>query len=214
MPFDIEKAKEAQNLLGKLALIEPIDIDSIDVIVGLDVSYINSNAVAAAVAYSIHERKIIEIDTAVKPVKIPYIPGLLAFREAPAMFLALKKLADKLKRIDVIMVNGHGLAHPRKCGIATHIGVIIDKPSIGVAKRLLYGEIALINNRLAIVVESRVVGYAVNRRGRNIYISIGHKVTAEDALKIALSVWNRDSLLPEPIRLADKVSREYRKTVV
>ena len=214
MSFNIEKAKEAQNVLSKLALIEPIDIGSIDVVVGLDVSYLSSNAIAAAVAYSICEKRVIETGIAVKAIRIPYIPGLLAFREAPAMFLALKKLTDKLKRIDVIMVNGHGLAHPRKCGIATHIGVVVDKPSIGVAKKLLYGEVISINNRSAIVVEGKVVGYAVNRRNRDIYISIGHRVTAEDALKIALSVWNRESLLPEPLRLADKISREYRKAVV
>lgn len=209
MFFNIEKAKEAQKILGKLALIEPIDVDSIDVVVGLDVSYRNSNAVAAAVAYSVYEKKIVDFDVAFQLVKIPYIPGLLAFREAPVMFLALKKLVTRIKRVNVIMINGHGLAHPRKCGIATHIGVVMNMPTIGVAKRLLYGKIISIGDNLAIAVEDAIVGYVVNRKGHRIYISVGHKITAEDALKIALSLWDKNSLFPEPLRLADSISREY-----
>ncbi len=210
MFFDVERAKRAQNTLSRLAIITPLDISSIDIIVGLDVSYHSSNAVATAVAYSINRKNVIAVEVATKPVKVPYIPGLLAFREAPVMFLALKKLITKLKKIDVIMVNGHGLAHPRKCGIATHIGVVIDLPTIGIAKKLLYGEIVFVDSRLAIVVDGNIVGYAVNRRGRNIYVSIGHRITADDALRIALATWDVNHLLPEPIELADKISKEYK----
>ncbi|MEM0006495.1 MAG: endonuclease V [Ignisphaera sp.] len=213
MLFDIEKAKKAQNTLSRLAVIEPFDTTSVDVVVGLDVSYHDSNAIAAAVAYSVNRREVIATELAIKAVKIPYIPGLLAFREAPVMLLALKMLLAKLRKIDVIMVNGHGLAHPRRCGIATHIGVVTDMPTIGIAKKLLYGEVVLIDNHLAIVVDNSIVGYVVNRKKHRIYVSIGHRITAEDALRMTLIVWNENSPLPEPIKLADKISRDYKRAI-
>ncbi|MCS7111686.1 MAG: endonuclease V [Ignisphaera sp.] len=207
MFFDVERAKKAQNALSKLVIVAPLNIDSIDIVVGLDVSYHGSNAVAAAVAYSVDGKEVVDVELSTTRVRVPYIPGLLAFREAPAMIYALKKLAARLKKIDVIMVNGHGLAHPRKCGIATHIGIVTDMPTIGVAKKLLHGEVVAVEGRLAIVVNSTTVGYVASKGGRQIYVSIGHRVTAEDALRIALNTWEAGSPLPEPIRLADKISR-------
>ncbi len=207
MVFYIERAKRAQIELSKRVTIEEIDLDKVNIIAGLDVSYKGNIGVAAAVAYNVKKMRKECSVTVEGKVEIPYIPGLLAFREAPLMIKALIKLMESCTKPDVLMVNGHGIAHPRRLGIASHLGVIMDMPSIGIAKSLLYGRIDFINGNKVIIVDGKIVGYVVKKNRNEIYVSVGHKITSYQALRISLETWLDNHRFPEPIYLADMISR-------
>ncbi|MEM1525849.1 MAG: endonuclease V [Ignisphaera sp.] len=210
--FDYEAAKQLQLQLSKLVRIDPVKPDSIEIIVATDNGYKGSKVIGVAVAYNAKKRKELCHIAIVDEVEIPYIPGLLAFREAPLMIEAIKELSLRCVEADIIMVNGHGLSHPRRFGIASHVGIALDKPSIGIAKRLLYGSITTDNNlRTAITVGGAVVGYVLeNVYGGKVFVSVGHKVKPEDALIIVDMVWNRSNPLPDPLYIADNLTKKMR----
>ncbi|MEM4514140.1 MAG: endonuclease V [Ignisphaera sp.] len=210
--FDYEVAKQLQLQLSKLVRIDPVKPDSIEIIVATDNGYKGSKVIGVAVAYNAKKRKELCHIAIVDEVEIPYIPGLLAFREAPLMIEAIKELSLRCVEADIIMVNGHGLSHPRRFGIASHVGIALDKPSIGIAKRLLYGSITTDNNlRTAITVDGAVVGYVLeNVYGGKVFVSVGHKVKPEDALIIVDMVWNRSNPLPDPLYIADNLTKKMR----
>ncbi len=198
-------AAKLQKKLSELVSIGP-DPPSVQRIAGLDVSYRGKNfGVAVAVVVDTTTLEILDCKAAKGIVNIPYVPGFLAFREAPLMIAALESLDVKP---DVVMVNGHGLAHPRKLGIASHIGVVLDIPSIGVARHHLYGRIVQEGQETKIVVDDRVVGYVIRTpQGGKLYVSVGHKVTPEFARDLVIKMFRPPYSLPEPIRLADQISR-------
>ena len=143
---------------------------------------------------------------------LPYIPGLLGFREVPALVEAFAALPVKP---DLILVDGHGLAHPRGLGVASHLGVVLDLPTIGVAKSLLVGEVMGLGLEAGatapILWQGRVIGMALRSRARAnpLYVSIGHRVSLDTAL-----AWVRSSLrgrrLPEPTRQAHDAATRVR----
>lgn len=192
--------------------IEHIDIHSVNTVVSVDLGYKGFKGVGVAVAYDFKNRREVCYIAVSSDIKVPYTPGLLAFREAPLMIIAIKELSKRCIEPDLIIVNGHGLAHPRRFGIASHIGVILDKPSIGVAKRLLYGYIIVDEKgREAIVVDGIKVGYALEyKRSKKIYVSVGHKITPEDAITIIEGLWNRKYPLPDPLYIADSLTKRLR----
>jgi deoxyribonuclease V len=210
MVFLIENALRAQELLSKYIVIQPIDVSAIDIVAGVDVSYRRDVGCATAVAYSLKSKALVTYSYYCEKVTVPYIPGLLAFREAPLMLRTLLHLLSKV-RIDITFVNGHGMAHPRRCGIASHIGVVLNIPSIGVAKSLLYGEVVRADDSEAIVIDNMIVGYVLTKNSKKLYVSIGNKVTAKDAADITLKTWDFRYSLPEPLRLADEISRKIVK---
>ncbi|MGC9009466.1 MAG: endonuclease V [Sulfolobales archaeon] len=201
-----------QEILAKKVVVKPLDHKP-NIIVGLDVSYDKNNrkGFAAAVAVDIRDLKVVDLSIVSSEISFPYIPGYLAFREAPLMFKAFLRLRNKDNTI--IMVNGHGIAHPRGLGIASHIGVVLNRPSIGVAKRLLVGEVSRIGGREVIIYNNRVVGIVVSseKSKDKYYVTIGHKVSIEDLEYYIERTFNqryRRSKPPYPIYLADKISRE------
>lgn len=213
--FDYEIAKQLQLQLSKLVRIEPLNPNSIEVVVAVDNGYKGSKVVGVAIAYNAKKRKELCHIAIVDEVEIPYVPGLLAFREAPLMIEAVKELSLKCVEADIIMVNGHGLSHPRKFGIASHVGIALDKPSMGIAKKLLYGSITTDNNlRTTITVDGTVVGYVLeNAYGGKVFVSVGHRIKPEDALTIVDMVWNRSNPLPDPLYIADNLTKKMRSKI-
>lgn len=138
--------------------------------------------------------------------KAPYIPGFLAFREIPGYMRAYSRLTIDP---DLILVDGHGLAHPRGFGIASHLGLVLDKPSIGVAKHKLYGDIVEYNGTRYIIAHDRFVGYVIEHLGQELYVSIGYKIRLEDIIRIITKLLSKDKKLPIPLQYAD----EYSKTI-
>ncbi len=140
----------------------------------------------------------------------PYRTGLLSFREAPAVIAALERLR---RQPDLILCDGHGIAHPRRLGLASHLGLLLDRPTIGVAKTLLVGvhdEPGPVPGDWAPVVDrGEVIGAALRTRAgvRPVYVSIGHRISLETANRRVLGATTRYRL-PETTRAADRLSRE------
>ncbi|MGK6320689.1 endonuclease V [Sphingomonas sp. DT-204] len=146
--------------------------------------------------------------------RIPYVPGYLGFRETPAIVAALRRLGAMP---DLILVDGHGRAHPRRCGIATHLGVVADVSTIGCAKTLLCGRIEgalgpAPGDRAPLVDRGEVVGVALRTRPRAqpIYVSIGHRVSLDTAVSWVLKLCD-GRRLPLPIRLAHDAANATRR---
>jgi deoxyribonuclease V len=216
--LDREKKEGIQIKIGREAEFTG-EINDPEIVVGIDQAFTDDRAVSAAVA--IKDGEIIEKTSAAEPLEMPYIPGLLAFREAPAIISALKKLEAEP---DLLMLDGSGRIHFRQAGIATHIGVLFNTPAVGIAKNLLCGEpeqpldqkfqegrkIPVKADKSMNASENETVGFAYqsrqysspNRKINPLIISSGHLIGAENAVK---HVANECSgyKLPEPTRLAD-----------
>lgn len=180
-------------------------------IIGLDVSVTRSDeATAAAVLLNYPELKPIEKVVVKGKVEFPYIPGLLSFRELP---LTLKVCEKITINPDVVMVDGQGIAHPRHIGIASHLGLFLNVPTIGCAKSLLYGNYQVPGNEAGSFTkitdkEGKIIGAAVRTKSgvKPLFISIGHKIDLPSAIHWVLQCC-RGYRLPEPTRIAHLASR-------
>lgn len=145
---------------------------------------------------------------------IPYVPGYLGFRESPVLIQAWEKLADKP---DLILVDGHGISHPRRCGIATHLGVLLDVPTIGCAKTILCGRVEgeldqAPGSRALLVDRGEMVGMALRTRAKAlpIYVSTGHRISLDTAIEWVLRLCD-GRRLPVPIRMAHDAANAARR---
>jgi deoxyribonuclease V len=177
-------------------------------VAGIDVSVRNDVARAAVVVLDFERLTPVSYAVATRPVTFPYVPGLLAFREGPVVLDALEQL-DAMP--DLLIFDGHGLAHPRRLGIASHIGLLVDMPAIGCAKSRLCGrhdEPAQEPGSYAFLLDGDEVIGAVVRSRRNVkpvYVSIGHGVDLATSIKYVLACC-RGYRLPETTRWAHRVA--------
>jgi len=148
------------------------------------------------------------------PSPIPYVPGFLGFRECPSLVGAYQQLPAAP---DLIFVDGHGISHPRGLGIASHLGVLLDRPSIGVAKSILVGEPAgplgeEPGDRTPLVWKGETIAMVLRtrRRARPLYISTGHRVSLETAVEWVMQT-TRGYRLPEPTRFAHEAANAHRR---
>lgn len=175
---------------------------------GVDTSIRDGFVHAAVCVFAFPGLELLASATATRPVEFPYVPGLLAFRELPALRQAYARLAEEP---DLLLVDGHGLAHPRRFGIACHLGVELDRPAIGCGKSLLVGAHAEPASRrgsgTALVHRGERIGRCLRTREgvRPVYVSIGHRCDLERAVAIVLACARRYRL-PEPIRAADHLA--------
>ncbi len=138
-------------------------------------------------------------------ITAPYIPGLFMLRESRVILKALKKLKSKF---DVLLIDGNGRLHPRLCGLASFIGIKIDKPTIGVTKKLLCGKILQDNT---IEYNDQILGHVIEQQKKKIYVSIGHKINLKRGSQIVKDLILEEKWYPEPLRLADLDSKLFRK---
>ncbi|CAB5133631.1 Endonuclease V (EC [Olavius algarvensis associated proteobacterium Delta 3] len=203
--------KEAIAIQRRLArsIVRETPLPSPSTIAGVDVAYGGGQAQAAAVLFSYPHLDVIDTATARVPLTFPYVPGLLSFREGPAILEALAMMG---KLPDLILFDGQGIAHPRRLGIASHIGLLVDRPSIGCAKTRLVGayeEPGPERGNMSVLNDGEeVIGAVVRTRARvkPVFVSIGHRIGLQDAVHYVLECC-RGFRLPEPIRLADKLSK-------
>ncbi|MBM3153784.1 MAG: deoxyribonuclease V [Chloroflexi bacterium] len=175
-------------------------------VAGVDISKPNSAGIgyAAAVVLSYPELQLVEVAIAKGKLSFPYIPGLLSFREAPLILAACQKLSQNP---DLLLVDGQGIAHPRRLGIASHLGLILDVPTIGCAKSRLCGQHQLPASKAGsyadLIDKDETIGAVLRTKTdvSPVYISIGHKVDLPSAVYWALHCC-RSHRLPEPCRLA------------
>src|SRR5581483_9357282 len=188
-------------------------------VAGADVAYdkARGRCYAAVVVLNLPELRMVEYASAERAVRFPYVPGLLSFREGPAVLAALARLRNFP---DLLMFDAHGYAHPRRFGLAAHLGYLLDVPSIGCAKSVLVGEHGAVGCEAGsfawLVDRGERVGAALRTRAgvRPVYISPGHRVGFRQALRLALMAVGKFRV-PEPTRLADiMVARLKREAAV
>ena len=206
------------DLAGRVDLSDRISLDEIKFVAGIDNTYLKEDgttiAGAVVVVLSFPDMEVIETATAWQPIAFPYVPGLLSFREAPAVLAAY---ADLTVEPDVVLCDGQGYAHPRRFGLASHLGVILERPTIGCAKSRLIGEYEeperTFGATTPLVDRGEVVGAAVRTRPRHkpLFVSPGHKVSVESAVAITLSCCRNGAFLPEPTLLAHQLVTQERR---
>ncbi len=180
-------------------------------VAGVDAHYGSDRIWAAVVVMEFPDLVALESALISRPTAFPYVPGLLAFREAPAMLEALDRLSLKP---DLLLVDGHGLAHPQRFGLACHLGVLGDLPTVGVAKSRLVGvyeEPGLERGASSELVDNgQTIGVVLRTRKavRPVFVSVGHRVSLKAAADIVMRCAARFRS-PEPIRAADRLSRQH-----
>ncbi len=199
-----EAVQIQQNLRSQIQ-IEPF-LGEIKYIAGTDISFNKFSEIiyAGIVVLKYPEMQIVEEATVITSTKFPYISGLLSFREIPALLEVWGKLQIKP---DIIVADGQGIAHPRRLGIASHFGLLVDKPTLGCAKSVLVGkytEPALEAGSFTDLVDkNEVVGYALRTKFKtnSVFVSVGHKLSLEQAKNILLNC-SKGYRIPEPTRQA------------
>ena len=195
----------AQELSDEL----PISLDDIRLVAGVDVSVKQGVARAAVAVMRYPQLDLVEVARAGCDVAYPYVPGLLAFREAPAILAALKQLHAKP---DVYLFDGMGRIHPRGIGIAAHLGLWLGAPTLGCGKSHYIGEYDMPGlekgSRSPLTYEGRQLGSVLRTRAnvKPVYISAGHHCDLDSALRLCLACVTRYRL-PEPIRAAHKAAK-------
>jgi deoxyribonuclease V len=211
-PKNISEAKAVQNSLKDRVKITPLR-RSPAVIAGVDAAFLDDKVICVACLYAYPEITPFEDACAVTEITFPYIPGFLSFREGPAIIEALKKLTIKPH---VILFDGQGIAHPHKMGIASHIGVILDIPTIGCAKSRLVGEYkqpgTKKGNTSSLKYQGNLVGAVVRTRDnvKPVFVSPGHRIDVKASVEIILKCV-RIYRIPEPLRRADFLSKKIKR---
>jgi len=203
------RAEEIQEELRKKVSLRPSQ-QEVRLVAGADVSYRKDAAVAAVVVCSYPEMRVVGEYRLAVSVSFPYIPGLFAFREGPALLACFTQVAEDP---DLIFFNGHGIAHPRGCGLASHLGILLDRPSVGVARTLLYGRYAeppafsgastFVHNE-----DGDTVGHCLRLSGGDVlFVSPGHRIDLKGALSFTLSCLREADALPAPLLYAHRLTR-------
>ncbi|MGE8496206.1 MAG: deoxyribonuclease V [Pseudomonas sp.] len=207
---DTVAARELQKRLAGQVRLED-DYPPLRRLAGVDVGFEDGGSITRAAAILLDGATLEPLAECVAriPTCMPYIPGLLSFRELPALLHALAGLPQEP---DLIFVDGHGIAHPRGLGIAAHLGVVSGLPTIGVAKKILTGSHAVLGEERGARVEllnraREVIGWVLRSkdRVRPLIVSPGHRVSLERAPELVMACVRRHRL-PEPTRLADRLA--------
>ena len=209
-PFmmNIEKLKEEQIAAAR-KVITTDQIGEIKTIGGCDCAYVN-NTVIAAVVVCDDKLKIVEKQVAVVENDFPYLPGLLYYREGKAIKEVFAKQKNKP---DILLVDGNGVLHPLRCGLASQLGVELNQPTIGVAKTRLLGEEDEAGN---IKVGNEIIGTEarLKEHAKPLYVSVGHKVSLKTAVDIVQKTTQSPHKLPEPLHLAHRLADKTRAILV
>jgi len=211
----IEELKNLQIELSKRVVLTPLDESKINIIAGVDVSYFNGQSLGVVVILN-SSLETIKVVYALEETTFPYIPGFLAFREIPVVLKCFEQLKKEEIVPDVVIFDGQGIAHPRKLGIASHAGVLLDIPTIGVAKSKLYGtfippkepgEVTELVDE-----DGMIVGYCYlpKPKVKPIFISPGHLCDTKSALNLVKKTI-KSHKLPEPTRIAHLYSQKLKR---
>lgn len=213
--------KEAVNLQKELRnkVITSNKFKQVKTVAGADIAILKSEKklVCGIIVFSYPDLRIMERNREIVDETFPYVPTLLAFREAPAI---IKTYARVIKKPDILILDGQGLAHPRRFGIACHVGVALDIPVIGIAKKKLYGNYEEPGKKrgswtsLVDPSDGQVIGAVVRTKDnvKPVFVSIGHRIDLETAIKIALTC-DRGYRIPEPTRQADIFVSEVKRSL-
>ena len=202
----VEKWKAEQSRLCERMILAPLGLLP-RFVAGADCAFSNDKQTifAAAVVYDRKTERIIEVAHATRPAEFPYVPGFLSFREGPAVIPAIRALRHEF---GAILFDGHGFAHPRRCGIASYLAIQLDQPGVGVAKSRLLGTFGKLAVNAGATTPLRdgdeQIGVVLRtQKGiRPVFVSVGHRVDLASAVKLVLACCSRYRI-PEPTRQAD-----------
>lgn len=192
----------AQRLVAGIAIVKD-DFGELRLIAGVDQAFVDDKIISGIVVLKYDSLEVIERAYSIQPVNYPYIPTFLSFREGPAIVSAFAKLETPP---DILLVDGAGINHPRRAGIAAHVGVALDVPTIGITKKILCGEgkePAQVGEANPLIYEGKNVGWLLksSKRSRAIVVAPGNRVSLDSSLSIVKACL-RGHKLPEPARLA------------
>jgi deoxyribonuclease V len=215
-PWDVtpdEAVALQHRFAGQLDLSRPLA--GAELVAGADVSYNRFSDVicASVVVWRASDGAVVETQDAVAETHFPYVPGLLSFREAPALLAAYEKLQTVP---DAVLFDGQGIAHPRRMGIASHLGLWVGRPSVGCGKSKLYGRFeepgAEAGAMSPLTARGDVIGQVVRTKARvqPVFVSPGHLIDMASAVRLVLAT-TRGRRLPEPSRLAHEAANALRR---
>ena len=212
--FSIEKAHKTQLKLSKQIVLEDMLPKKIHFVAGVDVAYVKDLAIGAVAVLDYASLELVESETAVCKARFPYVPTLLSFRETPPTVLCIKNLD---LQPDVFLVDAHGFAHPYRCGFASYLGIVIGKPTIGVAKGRLFGDVEDVISEKDVTLlkhEHEVIGAVVKTKQgcKPVYVSVGHMVSLETAVKIVRHCVCH-SRIPEPVLKAHQIATAEKRKI-
>jgi deoxyribonuclease V len=183
-------------------------------VAGVDIAYTEGVSIGAVAVLDYDSFKLVEKQTAFCKTRFPYIPTLLSFRETEPAVLCIRRLHTQP---DLFLVDAHGFAHPYHCGFASHLGLILRKPVIGVAKSKLIGEVKTAKSKAdanLIEYDQRTIGAAVTTKSgcKPVYVSVGHMISLETAIKIVKRC-ARDNRMPEPVLMAHSIATGEKRKI-
>ncbi|MBD2625611.1 deoxyribonuclease V [Trichormus variabilis] len=211
-PTTVEEAITIQETLQNQVITKDLLQEPIKYVAGADLGFLEDGTIsrAAVAVLSFPDLQVVETSLAYRPTSFPYIPGFLSFREIPALLDALEKIQTIP---DIILCDGQGIAHPRRLGIACHLGVIVDIPTIGVAKSLLIGKHEELPETKGswqpLIHKKETIGAVLRTRTgvKPLYISSGHRISLSTAIDYVLRCTPKYRL-PETTRIADKLASD------
>ncbi len=207
--FSVSKAHDAQKRLSKRIMHGDRLPEKIHLVAGIDVSYYNDKAIGVAVILDYDSLRLSESQTAIVSVNFPYVPTLLSFREIPPALACIRQLH---LQPDVFLVDGQGIAHPYGLGFASHLGLAIGKPTIGVAQSRLFCKEKEIDGETYLVHNERIIGRVITTKenAKPVYVSVGHLISLETAVEIVLHC-TRGKRISEPLLMAHNLATEKRR---
>ncbi len=209
---DYAELRRLQEILARRVRLEPLQRQT-ETAAGVDAAFAGGETIAVAVLFDLVTLTPVEYSFIIARTEIPYIPGLLSFREGPHMAEAVRRLS---RRPDLLIVDGQGVAHPKRFGLACHLGVELGVPAIGCAKSRLVGEFvepaAERGSHTPLLDQKEAVGAVVRTRSgvKPLFVSPGHLITIDEAVAMVLRT-TAGFRLPEPQREADRFAAEVKR---
>lgn len=213
--FSIKKAHETQLHMSKRIIFKDVLPERIRFVAGIDVAYTGRTSIGAVAVLHYDSLELAESQTASCKTRFPYVPTLLSFREVPPAVLCVRRLH---LQPDVFLADGHGFAHPYRCGFASHLGLVIGKPTIGTAKSRLFGKAEPDKMREGFTFlkhNDEVIGAVIATKSgcKPVYVSVGNMISLQTAIEIVKHCI-RHNCIPGPILKAHEIAtREKRKIV-
>jgi deoxyribonuclease V len=212
-PPDYPELRRLQEVLSRQVRLEPLQRQP-ETAAGVDAAYFGKEIVAVAVLFDLATLKPVERSFVIDRPALPYIPGLLSFREGPHMAEAVRRLS---LRPDLLIVDGQGIAHPKRFGLACHLGMELEVPAIGCAKSRLVGEYtepaAERGSSTPLIYRNEMVGAVLRTRSsvRPVFVSPGNLISIDEAVALVLRT-TAGFRLPEPQREADRFAAEIKRS--
>jgi len=199
--MNFESLIKEQNEMSKKIILKDCFKKPVKTVAGFDCCYRGNNQICAGVVLDYKTLETIEMKIVIRKETFPYVPGFLSYREGQGIISVYRSLKNTP---DVIFIDGHGISHPRGIGLASYVGLVLDKPTIGIAKSILTGVIK--DDKLFL--NGKQVGWVIRKGKRKVFISPGQKISLKTSRELVLhTIIHR---VPEPIRLADRYAAKVK----